>query len=429
MLNNDDALYIVRHPIVLAHALGYDKLTARLHDDWIKRFAFSDHDLTHQAHRNSYKTSSVIVAITLRMVVLPNEPMIILRKNGGSTAEVLRAVSRNLESEICNELSEVINGVGIDILQSSNSEMETNLKTRGGVKEKQLVGDGVRSFGLTGKHFPRIYTDDIITVMDRISRAERMYTDMIYQELQNIKTPGGVIVNTGTPWHRNDTFNLMPNAVRYDCYQTGILSNEEIMEKKSRMTASLFSANYELRHISDEDSFFKDPKYAEYPVVNGRKRDSIAHIDCAYGGTNTTALTIMTFTNDKIYAHGAVFEGHVQEHYKDIAELLRDYSVGTLYSETNADKGYFAKEFKAYHKAIRSYSESMNKHLKITTYLVRDWERILWTYDTSTDYMEQVVDYQEGQEPDDAPDSASSLLRASEKPGRVSAGHSPAYKR
>jgi hypothetical protein len=274
------------------------------------------------------------------------------------------------------------------------------------VKESQLVVYGTQSFGITGKHFSRIYTDDIINMSDRISKAERTATDYMYQELQNIRMSGGVIINTGTPWHRDDTFRLMPNPMRWTVYETGLMSGDEIRQRRNNMTASLFSANYELKHISDEASLFTDPTYGKYP-----EQDSIAQIDCAYGGDNTTALTVITSNGDNLHAYGKVFIGHVQNHYFEIQAILERYKVGTLHNETNADKGYFAKEFRQYWKLIRTYHEGMNKHLKISTYMKRDWNRIIWDDRTDPAYMEQIVDYQEGQDPDDAPDSASSLLR------------------
>ena len=79
---------------------------------------------------------------------------------------------------------------------------------------------------ITGKHFDRIFTDDIVNVQDRTSKAERDRTKIVYQELQNIRNRGGRIFNTGTPWHKEDCFSLMPNIERYDCYSTGLISKE-----------------------------------------------------------------------------------------------------------------------------------------------------------------------------------------------------------
>jgi len=43
--------------------------------------------------------------------------------------------------------------------------------------------------------------------------------------------------------------------------------------------------------------------------------------------------------------------------------------------------------------------------------LSHSWAEIIWDSETDDEYMGQIVDWQEGAEPDDAPDSAASLLR------------------
>ena len=47
------------------------------------------------------------------------------------------------------------------------------------------MGMGVNA-SLTGKHFERIFTDDIVNLKDRISHAEREHTKLVYMELQNV---------------------------------------------------------------------------------------------------------------------------------------------------------------------------------------------------------------------------------------------------
>jgi len=71
--------------------------------------------------------------------------------------------------------------------------------------------------------------------------------------------------------------------------------------------------------------------------------------------------------------------------------------------------------------SISTYSEHMNKHIKISTYLKSAWNDIYWTPETDPNYIEQIVDYQENQGHDDAPDSAACTVQRLEK-GTYSAG-------
>ena len=60
---------------------------------------------------------------------------------------------------------------------------------------------------------------------------------------------------------------------------------------------------------------------------------------------------------------------------------------------------------------VKTYSENTHKHTKIVAYLKNYWNMLVWAPETPDEYMVQITDYQEGQKPDDCPDSAASLLR------------------
>lgn len=86
------------------------------------------------------------------------------------------------------------------------------------------------------------------------------------------------------------------------------------------------------------------------------------------------------------------------------------YRTGTLYVENNADKGYSAKNFKSYGLIVSDYHESMNKFMKIVSYLRQYWGQIEWLEGTDPDYINEILDYTENAEHDDSPDSAASLI-------------------
>lgn len=409
---------VKKKPVAFGLECGFTDLKD-IHNNWIKLFLFNTEDMTLQAHRGSYKTTCLSIAIAIMIIINPELSIIFMRKADNDVKEIITQVASLLKKDLFQALSLALWEKPCILKTESVFEVETNLKL--GIRgTPQLFGMGAKS-GITGKHGDIIITDDIVNVNDRISKAHREKTKLTYQELQNIKNRGGRFINTGTPWHRDDAFTLMPNLIKFDCYSTGLMTDQQIFKIRDSMSISLFSANYELKHISDADSFFKNPKYGIYPTV-----DSRAQIDCAYGGRDTIALTIMAERSGAYFAYGKVFTGHVQEHYKEIASLLSKYKVGTLFAETNADKGFFAKEFRNYWSVIKSYHESMNKHLKIVTYLQKEWKNITWDNETDPNYMEQIVDYQEGGEPDDAPDSVASLIREFNR-GKVKAVNAVSY--
>jgi hypothetical protein len=51
------------------------------------------------------------------------------------------------------------------------------------------------------------------------------------------------------------------------------------------------------------------------------------------------------------------------------------------------------------------------KFIKISTYLRKYWNDIIWLEETDADYINEILDYTENAQHDDAPDSASCMIR------------------
>lgn len=392
-------------PIAFGLETGFEDLTD-IHNEWIKSFLFEDDDYTLQAHRGSYKTTCLAIAMTLMIIIYPKLNIIFVRKSDDDVKEIIMQVATLLQTEIFQLLSMGLYDRPIILVKQSAFEIDTNLKSspRG---SSQLLGIGSKA-SLTGKHADIVVTDDIINIDDRISKAHRERTKFTYQELQNIKNRGGRFINTGTPWHKEDAFSLMPNIHQFDCYSTGLMSDEEVQDLRDAMTPSLFAANYELKHIADEDTLFSNPK-----IDDGSNTeliyDGIAHIDASYGGEDGTAFTIIKKRpNGKIYVYGELRQKHVDDVLESFEAKREHYRAGTLYLESNADKGYLAKKV---NKPVGSYHEKTNKYIKISTYLRENWNNIIFIKETDKEYINQILDYTENAEHDDAPDSLASAVR------------------
>ena len=396
---------LVNNPVKYARLLGFDKMTD-LHNQWIRDMIKAKEDKTLMSHRASYKTTCVSVALALIIILLPNKRTMFMRKTENDIKEVINQVKKILLNPHTLYIVQCLYGVELKLTVSSTSELSTNLTTD--VKgTSQLLGIGTGG-SLTGKHFDFIFTDDIINIQDRISKAERERIKMIYQELQNIKNRGGRIFNTLTPWHKDDASTLMPEAERYDCYTTGLISKEEIEEIKSKMIPSLFSANYELKHIASEDVIFTNPQYTDNKALC---QQGIAQVDAGFYGEDYTALTIVCKKDGKYYVHGRCWRKHVEECYADIKLECEKYMISKLHIEKNADKGLVARDLKNIGLRVNAYNESMNKYMKIVTYLKIEWNNVIFDTDTDKEYIEQICDYNENASHDDCPDSLSSAIR------------------
>lgn len=397
--------FLLTRPVEFAHMLGLTRLTD-LHAPWIQEMVRGKNDFSLMAHRESYKTSCVSVSLALIVLLLPSKRTLFMRKTDNDVKEVIRQVQKILSDPHTRYFAQCIYGVNLRLTAESATEVNTNLVSDiKGVN--QLVGIGSGS-SLTGKHFDYIFTDDIINLQDRISKAERDRTKLVYQELQNIKNRGGKIINTLTPWHPNDAASLMPEPVRFDCYSTGLLTDEEIEHKKTSMTASLFAANYELRHIASDDVIFADPVVGADPAL---VEQGEAHVDAAYGGEDYTAFTICRKKEGKYYVYGRLWRKHVDDVQDQIVALRVQFNAGKIYCEDNGDKGYLAKNLRKKGERVSTYHESMNKFLKITSYLKGEWKNVVFVSGTDDEYINQICDYTEDAEHDDAPDSLASMVR------------------
>lgn len=373
-------------------------------------------DKTLLASRGTFKTTCVAVAIAILMIIHPNKRILFMRKTDGDVKEVIATVAKILKTPQFAYFAQVLYNVNIKLTTESATELTTNL-TADIKGTPQLTGKGCGS-SITGKHYDYVFTDDIVNIEDRISKAEREKTKLKYQELLNIVNRDGKIFNTGTPWHEEDCFSIMPEAERYDCYHPEVkklISDEEREKLKGSMLPSLFAANYELRFIASENVIFTNPqKGAEAKTIHG----GYMQVDSAFYGEDFTAWSIMAKHDGKYYLYGKMRRKAVDECYADILNDYTEYQVPKLYNEDNADKGMVAKEMRKLGMRVVTYHEGMNKYLKIVTYLKAIWKDLVFVEGTDDEYIKQICDYYEDAEHDDAPDSAASLARIMMKKGR-----------
>ena len=336
-----------------------------------------------------------------------------MRKTDDDVKEIVEQVKKILTHPVTQAFALAIWGVQVKLVVSNANEISTNL-TNDPRGSAQLIAMGCGS-SLTGKHFDFIFTDDIININDRVSRAERERTKLIYGELLRLQNAGGRIFNTGTPWHKDDAFSVMPDAERYDCYTTGMFTPEQIEEIRhdKSNTPSLFAANYELRHIAADGQLFKaSPTFTPDKEL---LRDGVCHIDAAYGGEDSVGVTIGNRRGGKMYALGLKFNKHVDLCLPEILAWCATLRVGLIICELNADKGYLVKELRQQGYRAQGYSETMNKHQKISAYLYKWWENMVWLEGTSKEYLNDIMDYTEDAEHDDCADSAASFARYLDK--------------
>ena len=189
-------------PYLIAKKLGYKDFT-ELHNEWLKKLIFETDDFTLQAHRGSYKTTCLIIAITIIILLKPTKTIGFFRKTDSNVKEVIRGVAKALQTDLIQNIAVILYGfpISFNILSTNIIDTNLNISNKG---TPQLTGMGFNG-SITGKHYDYIFTDDIVAQEDRTSPAERERTKLNYQEVLNLVNRGDdcFVKNIGTPWHKD----------------------------------------------------------------------------------------------------------------------------------------------------------------------------------------------------------------------------------
>ena len=392
----------------LGRQCGFPDLRAVPHGRWLHDMLNRQENFTLLAHRGSYKTTCLTLAMSVILCTEPGKTLLFLRKTNHDVEEILRQVHSLLLSDAMQAATARLYGgppVLCTMANARNLSCDCRFSPRGAA---QLHGQGIGA-SLTGQHADLIITDDIVTLKDRVSAAERERTRRVWMELHNIRNPGGRILSCGTPWHPEDALSLMPNQQRWDWRAAGLLTEADAAALRERMEPSLFAANYELRHVPASGVLF--PRYPEITEDEESIRDGAAHLDASYGGEDFTALTCGRRCGDRLVLYGRLWPCHVDTVLEEIEAECRRLRCAPLHLEVNGDKGYLARELRRRGMMIHPYTERMNKHMKIATILRKWWPHVTVLRGTDPAWINQITGYTLGAAHDDAPDSAACLVR------------------
>ena len=88
MTREQAVIFLKEKPYKFGHLVGFTKLT-ELHNRWIMDMVRGKGDKTLQAHRGSYKTTCVSIALSLIIVLLPNSRTLFMRKTDTDIKEIV----------------------------------------------------------------------------------------------------------------------------------------------------------------------------------------------------------------------------------------------------------------------------------------------------------------------------------------------------
>ena len=427
-INEDFLKLLIDQPHYLGWLIGKDKLNP-LHSEWIKYIWDNPNgeNKALMAFRGGYKSTSIdVVGIIRNFLINPNERIALIRKSITDASTIVDSVKQAMELPIIKEVFRFAHGFTPKATTAKEGKLRYNFKQTI-TPEVSLTAFGTDS-SLTGFHFDRILCDDIITLKDRISKAEREHIkEIVYELATNIIDPGKPIMFIGTPWHKDDAWSVINSfcpIAMYPISEYNFLGEKAVEEKRKTTTPFLFSANYELELKKDESVLFSDAKFGE--GWNYNNRYAVAHLDAGFDGSDYNALTILAPTDTSDYTSskrfqgaGFCYPGHIKTWEDNVVKLYKRYRCKKIYIETNADKGYVAESLRSKGLNVITYHESQNKETKIETNLYPYWDKIYWSPNTDDEYINMITDWRPGtKDHDDCPDSCASLIREICKPGQ-----------
>jgi hypothetical protein len=338
-----------------------------------------------------------MVAMMLLLLMYPAITLMLYRKKISSSWALVEQARKLLQGDLMHHLFRQAHGYTGKLKTGTWSRERIALPWNMS-KEGSIIAGGIDVE--TGAHGNVIFVDDFVTQRDRDSKAEREKTKRAVYELQNIMNPTfldsagrqrhGWKVFTGTFWHPDDAWQAMPQPMVFPLgsFPLPSFTEEDRAERKRTMPPSLWACNYLLKHESDENLIYAEPKFADAPPY----ARWTMHLDPAFDGDCTTALagayhqpplgrssmdrifrplrmdkldelidefgkrmrgeiTEDAYKKGPVFAIGRAWPGNISELYDEILDYLYSLtppgsakcSVAELAIETNADKGLSLK--------------------------------------------------------------------------------------
>ena len=180
------SLYTVEHlaaikenPHIISWILGKDN-HSQVHSEWIRFIWGTGKSVSLNAHRGSYKSTAIaLIGSIWYMLFHPEVRICLVRKTYEDAAKGVNAIAQMMESPEIRELFRFAHGEYPDFRMRREGRIDFTFR-KSKTPEGSVTGLGVNG-NFTGKHFDFILVDDILTIKDKLSRAEREFTKVMWR--------------------------------------------------------------------------------------------------------------------------------------------------------------------------------------------------------------------------------------------------------
>lgn len=398
-------------PYLLGHVVGMDRLIP-LHSKWIYNVWHAESKVTvFQAHRNSYKTTSIVqVGMLWWLLLNPNATILFVRKTINEAVKQVKVICEWLQTPTIIDLYTSM----YPQTQPPKEYKPYNFQVpwRDFISaEASITPKGILS-RFTGSHHSHILCDDVVDLADRKSHVERANTIGTVRELRRVVTVDGKLMVVGTPWHPQDLYSILPEPIKYPLGTVPLpeFTDEWIDNERSRSDPAEWSANYLLEHSANKNALLRD-----IPIKKGAfdfedLTHGVGYIDTAFKGNCTTAVTWVKYDHGVYYIYGKTYTKPFPDAVDAICLSHEATNCGTLYVESNADQGATVRHRFSQYPFLQDHRATKNKHLRILEHVYRNRKDIVLDDRSDPDYVNQILSYEETRTPCDAPDSLAGAI-------------------
>ena len=389
------------------------------------------------AYRGSGKSSIMQIALARMLLNFPNLRVAVVRESIQNASATLGSVARLMDTEGYRLLYSMSTGKEIKKVWQIDNESRKVSTARDDIS---ITEGTLEAFSIekrvTGRHYDVILFDDFVSLDDQQykTRRDRKYLNL-KEFFNNILSPNGIAYCLGTFWHERDAMQLMAKHwaegkkkgyyeyERLD-YPIGSVRNESpdrlsdiIAGLKSTLSLREYHANYLLQgYQGDELPFAKINPYMKGDFGRG---EIFASLDCAYGGEDGTALSIVKKFDKGIGVIGYLWEGEsVYGLIEKICNILVAVRVKYFYVEettgTQLEKTFEGKlkemRVRSRFRVIKGFKQHQNKTVRIYAQLKPFWDKIYMHPATNKGYIHEVTEWSETAGHDDAVDSLAQAI-------------------
>ena len=324
--------------------------------------------------------------------------------NPTTSTNLIMTKSKERNSAMLAEIASACKANGM-IFDKENATCLRVLGLHG--KDHSVSAVTIKTVSLRGRHPKRIIMDDPVTE-DDTSDATRKIVEKKYNELN--KLSGNVLI-IGQPAHKYDLYaKLRPLLKKLEVPHGTIpeLDHDIEAQRLAGVDEASIQASYFLNIVSEGATPFDQINYVDKFPAGGA---SVAFIDPSHEGGDYTALSIVKAYMSGVAVVGFVYKKAWNHCLEDMIPHLEKYGVQKLAFETNALGDMPVDMLRQVFKGIgiTGRRTTTNKHSRIMA--AGSYAHLIHlSKESSSTYIDHVVQYEYKSKYDDAPDSLATCL-------------------